>query len=126
IGLITGAASSDRGLPLIRVAGYDAVGAPNSLPWALDPIQNVQLTQRFTILLGRHELKAGAEFRRAAIHSVRDAGFRGSFYFHSLEDFLVGRVGIERIARGDSRRDTTLNTGAWYAQDTARLPRDLT
>ena len=114
------------GLPLIRIAGYDAVGAPNWLPSGRTPVHTIQAAERFHATLGDHDIRAGGEFRHIATDSIVDGGFRGSFYFHSLEDFLLGRVGIGRIARGDTRRETTLNTAAWYVQDIARLARTLT
>ncbi len=121
VGLITGATGTDRGLPLIRVAGFDAIGAGNALPSARTPANTFQLSEGFSFARGRREFKLGGDFGRVWIHSSHDAGFRGFFYFNSLEDFLLGRMAITRMAKGDSSRQTTVNHGSTYAQSSVKL-----
>src|SRR5207237_3207938 len=74
---------------------------------------------------GRHNVKAGSEFRRTTVDGFFDAGYRGRLDFDSLEDFIAGRLSGGRQAQGDSRRFTFQNNIAFYAQDTFKPARTV-
>ena len=75
---------------------------------------------------GLHHWKFGYEFRRTAVQSFFDAGYRGSLRFASLDDFIAGIPSGGSQARGDSSRQTSQNTHGFYLQDNFKLSSRLT
>jgi len=116
IGLTTGVSQRDFGLPLIRVSGYAPIGANASLPRGRTDT-NWQFFQNFSYTAGKHNWKAGYEFRRTTVDGFFDAGYRGVLNFDSLDDFIAGNVAGGRQARGDSDRQTFQNSHGLYLQD---------
>jgi hypothetical protein len=115
----------DFGLPLIRVGGYSSVGANLSLPRGRADT-NYHALASVSYNHGRHNWKAGSEFRRTTVDGFFDAGYRGRLDFDSLDDFIAGRVSGGRQARGDSRRVTFQNNTSVYAQDNFTIRRNVT
>ncbi|HUQ49978.1 MAG TPA: TonB-dependent receptor [Terriglobales bacterium] len=125
IGLNTGVSSRDFGLPLIRVSGFAPIGANASLPRGRTDI-NWQFFQNFSYTTGKHNWKAGYEFRRTTVDGFFDAGYRGVLNFDSLDDFIAGNVSGGRQARGDSDRQTFQNSHGLYLQDNWKATPKLT
>lgn len=125
VGLNTVSNPQDFGLPLIRVTGFSSVGANLSLPRGRVDT-NYQALGNVSYNQGRHNLKAGYEFRRTTVDGFFDAGYRGRLDFDSLEDFIAGRLSGGRQAKGDSRRFTFQNNSSFYAQDTFKVTRTVT
>ncbi len=125
IGLNTVSDPQDFGLPLLRVAGFANAGANLSLPRGRVDT-NSQLLTNVSYNTGRHNWKAGYEFRRTTIDGFFDAGYRGRLDFDSLEDFVAGRLAGGRQAKGDSRRFTFQNNHSLYLQDSFQAGRFVT
>lgn len=125
IGLNTVTSPQDFGLPLVRVSGFSNVGANLSLPRGRVD-SNYQAFANMSYNTGRHNWKAGYEFRRTTVDGYFDAGYRGRLDFASLDDFIAGRLDGGRQAKGDSRRFTSQNNHSFYAQDTFQASRRLT
>ena len=125
VGLNTVTNPQDFGLPLIRVAGFSNVGANLSLPRGRVDT-NYQALANVSYNQGRHNVKAGYDFRRTTVDGFFDAGYRGRLDFASLDDFIAGRLSGGRQARGDSRRFTFQDNTSFYAQDTFKMRRNVT
>ncbi len=125
VGLNTVSSPQDFGLPLIRVSGFSNVGANLSLPRGRVDT-NYQALGNLSYNQGRHNLKAGFEFRRTTVDGFFDAGYRGRLDFGSLDDFIAGRLSGGRQAKGDSRRFTFQNNTSFYAQDNFQVKRNVT
>ena len=126
IGLVTGAAAQDRGLPKISVAGFTTIGATGSDPRGRTDV-NWQFIDNFSWKFNKHAVKIGYEFRRTSVYQFFDEGFRGSLSFSSLTDFLQGMPsGGGNILEGDTNRNTFQNSHAFYVQDSFRASHQLT
>lgn len=125
IGLSTVSDPLDFGLPLINVAGFSSIGANLSLPRGRVDT-NYQAFGNVSYNQGRHNWKAGYEFRRTTVDGFFNAGYRGRLDFDSLDDFIAGRPSGGRQAKGNSRRFTTQNSNSFYAQDSFRVQRNVT
>ena len=129
IGLVTsaGLGGQDFGLPQIRFQdGTSSLGGNNSIPrHRFDT--NWQYFTNFSYSAGKHNWKAGYEFRRTSISQYYDLGYRGRIRFADFNDFLAGDItsSASQFA-GNSRRDTHQNNHAFYVQDSFRLNRKLT
>jgi hypothetical protein len=124
IGLAVSDDAPNAGMPTIRIAGYDAIGAVAS-PVSRGPSSNIRFADSLSAVFGGHDIKAGVDIQHGKLHSSQEANGRGWFYFDSLEAFLTGQVGIGRAALGDSRRTLSSMNAAWYAQDTLRFANGL-
>ena len=129
IGLVS-VNSSDAlfgGLPQISIGGgYSNLGNGGSQPRGRVDT-NWQYFTNLSYTKGKHNVKAGFEFRRTSVNSFQDTHFRGSLDFDSLADFLSGTVtdgGTE--SQGDTHRVAHQNNYGFYFQDNFRLTRRLT
>jgi outer membrane receptor protein involved in Fe transport len=126
IGLVTGAATQDYGLPKISVAGFTAIGATSSDPRGRTDV-NWQFIDNFSWKLNKHAVKIGYEFRRTTVSQFFDEGFRGSLSFNSLTDFLQGMpTGGGSILQGNTDRNTYQDSHAFYVQDSFRVSHQFT
>jgi hypothetical protein len=125
IGLITGAAPQDYGLPKISIADFTSFGATSSDPRGRTDV-NWQFIDDFSWKFNKHALKLGYEFRRTTVSQFFDEGFRGSLSFASLTDFLAGIPSGGSILEGDTNRNTYEDSNAFYVQDSFRVNRQLT
>jgi hypothetical protein len=125
IGLNTGVSAQDYGLPQFRISGYAPIGTNASVPRGRTDA-NIHSVAALSYTMGRHNVKAGYEFRRTTVDGYFDAGYRGVLNFDSLDSFLAGNVSGGRQALGDSRRQTFQNSHGLYAQDSFSVSRDFT
>ncbi|HEX6738624.1 MAG TPA: TonB-dependent receptor, partial [Vicinamibacteria bacterium] len=126
IGLNTGVQSvQDFGLPQINVGEFAPLGSNLSLPRGRVDT-NYHGVASLSYNTGRHNWKAGYEWRRTTVDGFFDAGYRGRLDFASLEDFVAGRLDGGRQAKGDSRRFTFQNNHAFYLQDRFQVGRRFT
>src|SRR3954465_13396149 len=123
IGLNTGAAAQDFGLPQISVGGLSIIGSNSGNPRGRTD-QNWQLDGNMTWIHGRHNWKAGYEFRRTTVDEFFNAGHRGTMNFDDVPSFLGGIVGGGHQTIGNTRRNMYQNNNSLYLQDNWRvLPR---
>jgi hypothetical protein len=87
---------------------------------------NNQLIENFSWKLGKHDLKAGFEFRRTSIQQHFNKYFRGRLRFRTLSDFLAGNLRDGFQYSGNSLRHTSENGYGLYFQDSFRLSPQLT
>jgi hypothetical protein len=136
IGLDTGVASQDYGLPKITVGNFTTIGATESDPRGRTDV-NWQFIDNFSWKFNKHAVKIGYEFRRTTVSQYFDEGFRGSLSFASstvgettfspLENFLLGMpTGGGSILEGDTNRNTYEDSNAFYVQDSFRVNRQVT
>jgi hypothetical protein len=134
IGLNTGATSQDFGLPQISVGplandtnttSFATLGANTSVPRGRTDT-NWQFFDNVTWTRGRHNWKAGYEFRRTFVDGFFDSGYRGKLSFDTLEDFVSGAPSSGRQAQGNSARQTFENNHSLYVQDNFRMSQRLT
>jgi len=117
IGLTTGA--TDLGMPRIDVGSFPQIGSSSSNTrnrvdsnWHY--IDNVSWKH------GKHDIKAGYEFRRTTVSQNFDSYFRGRLNFDSLQSFLAGTPDSALQYSGNSNRNTFENSHAIYIQDNYR------
>jgi len=139
------------GLPEIDFGGtFDNLGASAfSIPRGRTS-QSFQILDNFTWLRGRHTIKFGGEYRRAAISSFNDNLERGLFSFGSstsnltscpgqptdpvectdfgavtLANFYLGNT-FPSVDAGNTQRDTFNNGLSFFGQDDFRVSKTLT
>ncbi len=125
IGLDTGVGAQDFGLPEFEITGYAPIGTNPADPRGRTDT-NLHTVLAFSYSSGRHNVKAGYEFRRTVVNQFFDAGYRGVLTFSSLDDFLAGDVDGGRQAVGNSSRQTFQNSHGLYIQDSFAVSRTLT
>jgi hypothetical protein len=127
------------GLPEFDFTGIENLGAIGfSVPRGRTS-QSYQILDNFTWLRGRHTLKFGGEFRRAAIENFNDNVERGIFQFSagngfdadqvvdSLVNFYTGGEfdtnfdSFVLAATGNTQRTTYNNGFSFFAQDDYRV-----
>jgi hypothetical protein len=124
-----GYSSTDLGLPTITVYGangeYSPIGATASdSRGRIDT--NYQLFGNVSLTKGRHNFKAGYEWRRTFINSFIDSGHRGKLTFNSLSDFLAGQIDGGSSAEGDGKRYSYQNSSGAYFMDSWHMSTKIT
>jgi len=123
IGLNSGVTDPQRfGLPLIKIAGFDALGSPFEVP-ARRVSSSFQVNEFLVFVRGRLRMTAGGDFRRVSAESNNDAGTRGRIVFdgsvlgNPLADFLAGLPsGNTAIVRGDTQRQLEISFANFFVQ----------
>ncbi|MGB9334425.1 MAG: TonB-dependent receptor [Candidatus Acidiferrales bacterium] len=122
---------NDDGLPTIRFGQLSALGSsPFSNPRnRVDT--NWQFFDNYSWTFGKHNVKAGYEFRRTAVDEFNDFSGRGVLVFNELSDFLSGVPAStvlfsSRQLVGDSNRNARQNNEGLYVQDSIRLTNRVT
>ncbi len=136
------ASSPARTLPgaaNINIGSFDPTG--ETPPEGRNDITG-HLTDDFSWVIGKHQIKFGGEFRQAQLdefyhrhalgsftfngsqgpdqanaNDTWDTGDTGNAYTNSLADFLAGRFYTGAIALGDPDRQVFVNTYSFFAQD---------
>lgn len=128
--------SHDLGLPLIKIGNgnggtYSTIGSSSTLSRGrIDT--NYQLFGNISLTKGKHNFKAGYEWRRTFINSFIDSGHRGTLTFDTLSNFLAGYIDYGSgsaggtSAEGAGTRYTYQNSNGAYFQDSWRLTNRLT
>ncbi len=123
--------SNDYGLPTIRFGQLSNLGSsPYSNPRnRVDT--NWQFFDNYSWTFGKHNVKAGYEFRRTSVASFNDFSTRGILVFNNLSDMLTGTLAStvlysSRQQVGDTNRNAMQNSDGLYVQDTIRLTNRLT
>src|SRR5262249_45035499 len=129
IGLNTGVAGYDGGLPAISVGNFSQIGATTSVPRnRVDT--NWHFVDDYSWKAGKHDVKFGYEFRRTTINHVIDHNFRGTLSFgndvfspsdeetplSSLEAFLEMIPDGGKQVTGNSQRHTYQNSHSFFVQ----------
>ncbi|MGA9510767.1 MAG: TonB-dependent receptor [Candidatus Sulfotelmatobacter sp.] len=123
-----GSGLHDSGLPIILVSVtpsgatsfFSQLGTTSGDPRARHDT-NTHFVEDVGWKLGKHDLKAGFEFRRTSIQQYFDKYFRGRLKFPNLSDFLEGDPSSGLQYSGDSLRHTSENSFGLYLQDSFRL-----
>jgi hypothetical protein len=127
------------GLPEIDFGGiFDNLGATAfSIPRGRTS-QSFQILDNFTWSKGRHTIKLGGEYRRAAIDSFNDNLERGGIVFAPgngldpdpgtdiLAAYYLGLDSFTLANAGNTQRSTSNNGVSFFAQDDFRVRHDLT
>jgi outer membrane receptor protein involved in Fe transport len=127
-----GSGPHDSGLPIILVSGTPSGTSFFAQPGSTsgDPRQRVdtnnQFIENFSWKMGKHDLKAGFEFRRTSVEQYFNKYFRGRLKFPTLSDFLEGNPNSGLQYSGNSRRHTFENGYGLYLQDSFRFTPRLT
>lgn len=153
VGLNTGLTNSFLyGAPGLNISGFDSTGITPPLG-RIDTTGH--LNQTFTYTAGSHQVRFGAEYRRARLDVFYQRNARGNFNFNgsqgpsgiandtwntagftgarnpslnSLADFLAGNVAFNQstISYGDRQRNYYFNTTTGFVQDSWKLRPNLT
>jgi outer membrane receptor protein involved in Fe transport len=137
LGLVTG--STLAGASNINIGSFDPVG--ETPPEGRNDITG-HLTDDFSWVIGKHQIKLGGEYRQAQLdefyhrhalgsltfngsqgpdqantNDTWDTGDAGNAYTNSLADFLSGRFYTAFVALGDPDRQVFVTTYDLFAQD---------
>ena len=141
----SGSGPHDSGMPILLVSVtppgstsfFSQPGSNSGDPRARHDTNN-HFVEDVSWKLGKHDLKAGFEFRRTSIQQYFDKYFRGRLkftghtdpesgqVFDPLQDFLNGYIDSGLEYAGDSLRHTSENNYGLYLQDSFRMNTRLT
>jgi hypothetical protein len=123
----------DSGLPILLVSVtpsgsssfFSQPGTTSGDPRARHDTNN-QFVEDISWKIGKHDVKAGFEFRRTSIQQYFNKYFRGRLKFADLADFLAGIPSSGLQYSGNSLRHTSENSYGLYLQDSFRINPRLT
>src|SRR6266404_837218 len=120
IGLNNNAMGIDLGLPRFSVGSFPQLGA-SSTDTRNRVDSNWHYIDNISWKHGKHDIKAGYEFRRTTVSQNFDSYFKGRLNFGALSDFLAGTpTGGFQYSAGNANRNTFENSHAIYLQDSYR------
>ncbi len=135
LGIDTGVTNpTDFGIPEIRISGFEShtIGGNGSWPLYTTPNQTLQFVDNATYVMGKHNLRFGAEFRTGSTDNLRDTYGAGYVRFNDdgpaspLENFTTGDAGYAYVAVGNSHRVVSQKSFGAYLQDDWRTTQKLT
>jgi hypothetical protein len=123
----------------VQIAGFDQVGITPP-EGRIDATGH--LTDVVSYIVGKHQLRGGAEVRQGRVDELYFRRSLGSFTFDgtqgpwagtcatgdpscALADYLAGDVASSLIAVGDAERNVTVNAFSLFGQDDWQVTRDL-
>ena len=119
------------GIPAFNVSGFSATGSISQAIGATD--ENLQFTDNFSVIRGKHNMRAGFQISRQAYFQVTNFSGNPSFNFDGrytglqttvgtgIADFLLGVPGAAGGAVGDGQQDMRSNFYGGYIQDDWRI-----
>ena len=119
------------GIPTFNVSGFSATGSISQAIGATD--DNLQFTDNFSIIRGKHNMRAGFQISRQSYYQVTNFSGNPSFTFDGrytglqttagvgLADFLLGVPGQAGGAIGDGEQDMRSTFYGAYIQDDWRI-----
>jgi hypothetical protein len=124
------------GIPAFNISGFSATGSISQAIGATD--ENLQFTDNFSVIRGKHNMRAGFQISRQAYFQVTNFSGNPSFTFDGrysglqttagvgLADFLLGVPGNAGGAVGDGQQDMRSTFYGAYIQDDWRVLPNLT
>jgi len=119
IGLNNSAKGIDLGLPRFSVGAFPQLGA-SSTDTRNRVDSNWHYIDNISWKHGKHDIKAGYEFRRTTVSQNFDSYFKGRLNFSALSNFLAGTPTGGFQYSGNANRNTLENSHAIYLQDSYR------
>lgn len=119
------------GVPNFSISGFSAIGSISQAIGATD--ENMQFTDNFSVIRGKHNMRAGFQISRQAYFQVTNFSGNPSFTFDGrysglqttagvgLVDFLVGTPSSAGGAVGDGQQDMRSTFYGAYIQDDWRV-----
>ncbi len=108
---------------VVLVTGLPRLGT--FIPFTQTRFHNYTYSNDFTLVTGKHILKAGVIGRQIQYNSVSERNFNGLLIFPSVGAFLAGQPLVYSRAFGDSRIDQRNEEFAFYVQDDWRISPNL-
>jgi len=124
------------GVPSFGISGFSAVGSISQAIGATD--ENMQFTDNFSLIHGKHNLRTGFQISRQAYFQVTNFSGNPAFTFDGrytglqttagtgLADFLLGIPSRAQGAIGDGQQDMRSTFYGVYIQDDWRILPNLT
>jgi hypothetical protein len=94
----------DHGMSLFNIGGFRSVGPRGFWP-NVNKLDNLQLSDNFTWIRGKHTLKFGGEYRRTDVPRYPSRHRRGNFTFNGVYTAEKPNVGASRNATGAGLAD---------------------
>lgn len=110
-----GVTPSEYGRPTVTITGYTALGEQGNSQGDTENIYSIGDT--VSDVIGRHTLRAGAQFQYRQVRQLTDTPARGSFTFPSLAAFQAGLCSICQAPSGSSLSHYTDNTYGIFMND---------
>lgn len=124
------------GVPSFGISGFSGIGSISQAIGATD--ENLQFTDNFSLIRGKHNMRAGFQISRQAYFQVTNFSGNPAFNFDGrysglqttvgtgLADFLLGVPASARGAIGDGQQDMRSTFYGAYIQDDWRILPNLT
>jgi outer membrane receptor protein involved in Fe transport len=106
-------------------SGFLALGTQTNLPQGRLN-DNYQFQDNFSLILGRHSLKMGADIKRRLTDSLFLPTLNGSFTFTTLTRFAENNPNTASIAFGEPQLNFTETDQFYFFQDDVRVRDNLT
>jgi hypothetical protein len=130
-GIFTGVTTVGS-FPIIRVAGFTALGGSPGWPYRFGPDTVYQFVDYVSYLRGNHAFKFGGDLRRNLADPAQRGAAKGAITFHNsptltaLENFLVGNPAFAQIQSGNPARQLSQWSYAASIQDDWRVTPKVT
>jgi Carboxypeptidase regulatory-like domain/TonB-dependent Receptor Plug Domain/TonB dependent receptor len=110
-----GITPSEYGRPAITITGYTGLGEGGNSQGDTENIYSIGDT--ISDVIGRHTLRAGAQFQWRQVRQLTDTPARGSFTFASLATYQAGVCSTCQAGSGSSLGHSTDNTYGIFMND---------